>query len=132
MDLKELKGHYDFFNRTIVIPGGAGVLGGEIACALGTALVPAGRARCLPGVAQLVCDDAAVMAAHRRICDREHQLAQLAIELGAALGRRPVAGLPFPGPQRVGQWLAAREDLLECGRALITDEIVGIGAGGQE
>lgn len=34
MDLKELKDLYDFFDRTIVIPGGAGMLGGEIACSL--------------------------------------------------------------------------------------------------
>jgi len=34
MNLEELKSLYDFSNRTVVITGGAGVLGGEIACAL--------------------------------------------------------------------------------------------------
>lgn len=34
MDLEELTGLYDFSNRTVVITGGAGVLGGEMACAL--------------------------------------------------------------------------------------------------
>jgi NAD(P)-dependent dehydrogenase (short-subunit alcohol dehydrogenase family) len=34
MDLKELTQIFDFSDRTIVITGGAGVLGGEIACAL--------------------------------------------------------------------------------------------------
>jgi len=34
MNLDELKSLYDFSNRTILITGGAGVLGGEIACAL--------------------------------------------------------------------------------------------------
>lgn len=34
MNLEELKGLYDFSGRTIVITGGAGVLGGEMACAL--------------------------------------------------------------------------------------------------
>jgi len=34
MDLEELKSLYDFSERTILVTGGAGVLGGEIACAL--------------------------------------------------------------------------------------------------
>jgi NAD(P)-dependent dehydrogenase (short-subunit alcohol dehydrogenase family) len=34
MDLKELTRLYDFTGRSVVITGGAGVLGGEIACAL--------------------------------------------------------------------------------------------------
>jgi len=34
MNLEELKSLYDFSNRTVVITGGAGVLGSEIACAL--------------------------------------------------------------------------------------------------
>jgi NAD(P)-dependent dehydrogenase (short-subunit alcohol dehydrogenase family) len=34
MDLKEIKQKYDFTGKTIVITGGTGVLGGEIACAL--------------------------------------------------------------------------------------------------
>jgi NAD(P)-dependent dehydrogenase (short-subunit alcohol dehydrogenase family) len=34
MDLKQLKEIYDFTGKSIVITGGAGVLGGEIACAL--------------------------------------------------------------------------------------------------
>jgi len=34
MNLDELKTFYDFFDRTILITGGAGVLGGEIACTL--------------------------------------------------------------------------------------------------
>ena len=34
MDLKELNKVYDFTKRTIMIPGGAGILGGEMACAL--------------------------------------------------------------------------------------------------
>jgi len=34
MDLKEINKIYDFSNRTFVITGGTGVLGGEIACAL--------------------------------------------------------------------------------------------------
>jgi len=34
MNLEELKSLYDFSDRTILITGGAGVLGGEIACAL--------------------------------------------------------------------------------------------------
>jgi NAD(P)-dependent dehydrogenase (short-subunit alcohol dehydrogenase family) len=34
MDLKELTGLYDFADKTVVITGGAGILGGEIACAL--------------------------------------------------------------------------------------------------
>lgn len=34
MDLEELKSLYDFTDRTVLITGGAGVLGGEIACAL--------------------------------------------------------------------------------------------------
>ena len=34
MDLKEPNIIYDFSERTIVIPGGAGILGGEMACAL--------------------------------------------------------------------------------------------------
>ncbi len=35
MNLDELTRHYDFAGRTVVLTGGAGVLGGEIACALG-------------------------------------------------------------------------------------------------
>jgi NAD(P)-dependent dehydrogenase (short-subunit alcohol dehydrogenase family) len=34
MNLEELNSFYDFSNRTVLITGGAGVLGGEIACAL--------------------------------------------------------------------------------------------------
>ena len=34
MNLKELSGLYDFTDKTVVITGGAGVLGGEMACAL--------------------------------------------------------------------------------------------------
>jgi NAD(P)-dependent dehydrogenase (short-subunit alcohol dehydrogenase family) len=34
MDLAEIKRIYDFTNKTIVITGGTGILGGEIACAL--------------------------------------------------------------------------------------------------
>jgi NAD(P)-dependent dehydrogenase (short-subunit alcohol dehydrogenase family) len=34
MDLKELTRLYDFSDRTVVITGGAGILGGEMACAL--------------------------------------------------------------------------------------------------
>jgi len=34
MNLEELKSLYDFSNRTILVTGGAGVLGSEIACAL--------------------------------------------------------------------------------------------------
>jgi NAD(P)-dependent dehydrogenase (short-subunit alcohol dehydrogenase family) len=34
MDLQELMRIYDFTGRTVVIPGGAGILGGEMACAL--------------------------------------------------------------------------------------------------
>lgn len=34
MDLKELNGMYDFTGRTVAITGGAGILGGEMACAL--------------------------------------------------------------------------------------------------
>lgn len=34
MDLDEIRKNYDFSGRTIVISGGAGVLGGEMACAL--------------------------------------------------------------------------------------------------
>jgi NAD(P)-dependent dehydrogenase (short-subunit alcohol dehydrogenase family) len=34
MDLKELTEWYDFAGRTVIITGGAGILGGEIACAL--------------------------------------------------------------------------------------------------
>ncbi len=34
MDLTELTKQYDFAGRTIVITGGAGILGGEVACAL--------------------------------------------------------------------------------------------------
>jgi NAD(P)-dependent dehydrogenase (short-subunit alcohol dehydrogenase family) len=34
MDLEELKTHYDFTGKTVVITGGAGVLCGEMACAL--------------------------------------------------------------------------------------------------
>jgi NAD(P)-dependent dehydrogenase (short-subunit alcohol dehydrogenase family) len=34
MDLNELTGMYDFAGKTAVITGGAGILGGEIACAL--------------------------------------------------------------------------------------------------
>ncbi len=34
MNLQELTHHYDFTGKTIVITGGAGILGGEIACAL--------------------------------------------------------------------------------------------------
>lgn len=34
MNLEELTGLYDFAGRTIVISGGAGILGGEMACAL--------------------------------------------------------------------------------------------------
>jgi NAD(P)-dependent dehydrogenase (short-subunit alcohol dehydrogenase family) len=34
MNLKELTSLYDFSDRTVVVTGGAGVLGGEIACAL--------------------------------------------------------------------------------------------------
>ncbi len=34
MDLQELTKHYDFTGKTIVLTGGAGVLGGEMACAL--------------------------------------------------------------------------------------------------
>lgn len=34
MDLRELSALYDFSGRTVAITGGAGVLGGEIACAL--------------------------------------------------------------------------------------------------
>jgi NAD(P)-dependent dehydrogenase (short-subunit alcohol dehydrogenase family) len=34
MDLKELTQFYDFSGRTVIITGGAGIIGGEIACAL--------------------------------------------------------------------------------------------------
>ncbi|HTS00201.1 MAG TPA: SDR family oxidoreductase [Bacteroidota bacterium] len=34
MNLEEITRHYDFTGRTVVITGGAGVLGGEMACAL--------------------------------------------------------------------------------------------------
>jgi NAD(P)-dependent dehydrogenase (short-subunit alcohol dehydrogenase family) len=34
MNLEELQSLYDFTNRTVLVTGGAGVLGGEIACAL--------------------------------------------------------------------------------------------------
>ena len=34
MNLEELASLYDFSGRTVVVTGGAGVLGGEIACAL--------------------------------------------------------------------------------------------------
>jgi NAD(P)-dependent dehydrogenase (short-subunit alcohol dehydrogenase family) len=34
VNLKELTGQFDFSNRVVVITGGAGVLGGEMACAL--------------------------------------------------------------------------------------------------
>jgi len=34
MNLKELQSLYDFSDRTVLVSGGAGVLGGEIACAL--------------------------------------------------------------------------------------------------
>ena len=34
MNLEELKSLYDFSDRTVVVTGGAGVLGGEMACAL--------------------------------------------------------------------------------------------------
>ena len=34
MDLKELTRMYDFTGQTIVVTGGTGILGGEIACAL--------------------------------------------------------------------------------------------------
>jgi len=34
MDLEELRGNYDFTDRTVLITGGAGILGGEMACAL--------------------------------------------------------------------------------------------------
>ena len=34
MDLSELTRLYDFRGRTIVVTGGTGILGGEIACAL--------------------------------------------------------------------------------------------------
>jgi NAD(P)-dependent dehydrogenase (short-subunit alcohol dehydrogenase family) len=34
MNLEELRRMYDFTNRTVVLTGGAGVLGGEMACAL--------------------------------------------------------------------------------------------------
>ena len=34
MNLEELTALYDFSDRTMVVTGGAGVLGGEIACAL--------------------------------------------------------------------------------------------------
>jgi NAD(P)-dependent dehydrogenase (short-subunit alcohol dehydrogenase family) len=34
MNLNEVTNHYDFTGRTVVITGGAGVLGGEMACAL--------------------------------------------------------------------------------------------------
>ena len=34
MNLDELRAWYDFSEQTVVLTGGAGVLGGEIACAL--------------------------------------------------------------------------------------------------
>jgi NAD(P)-dependent dehydrogenase (short-subunit alcohol dehydrogenase family) len=34
MDLKQLTQMYDFTGKTVVITGGAGILGGEIACTL--------------------------------------------------------------------------------------------------
>jgi NAD(P)-dependent dehydrogenase (short-subunit alcohol dehydrogenase family) len=34
MNIDELKRHYDFTGRTVVVTGGAGILGGEIVCAL--------------------------------------------------------------------------------------------------
>ena len=34
MNLEELTSFYDFSDRTVLVTGGAGVLGGEIACAL--------------------------------------------------------------------------------------------------
>lgn len=34
MNLEELKSLYDFSERTVLVTGGAGVLGSEIACAL--------------------------------------------------------------------------------------------------
>ena len=34
MNLDELTKHYDFSNRVVVVTGGAGILGGEMACAL--------------------------------------------------------------------------------------------------
>jgi NAD(P)-dependent dehydrogenase (short-subunit alcohol dehydrogenase family) len=34
MDIEELKQHYNFTGRTVAVTGGAGILGGEIVCAL--------------------------------------------------------------------------------------------------
>lgn len=34
MDLSELNRQYDFNGKTVVVTGGTGILGGEIACAL--------------------------------------------------------------------------------------------------
>ena len=34
MDLQELTSLYDFTNKTVIITGGTGIIGGEIACAL--------------------------------------------------------------------------------------------------
>jgi len=71
MDFQELMAWYDFTGRVIVIPGGAGILGGEMACALvgcGANVVildyePAradrikDRLKCGPGTAQVVFGD---------------------------------------------------------------------------
>jgi len=56
MNLEELKSLYDFSNRTVLVTGGAGVLGSEIACAL------------------IGCNANVV------ILDRDQELAQKAIE----------------------------------------------------
>ena len=56
MNLDELTKHYDFSGRVVVVTGGAGILGGEIACALAgcnASVVildrePAGAERLLP------------------------------------------------------------------------------------
>jgi NAD(P)-dependent dehydrogenase (short-subunit alcohol dehydrogenase family) len=71
MDFQDLMAWYDFTGRVVVIPGGAGILGGEMACALigcGANVVimdydPSradrikDRLECGPGTAQVVFGD---------------------------------------------------------------------------
>lgn len=71
MDLKKVTGHYDFTGRTLVISGGAGVLGGEMGCALvgcganvvildrdlSRAASIKDRLECGPGITRLVYGD---------------------------------------------------------------------------
>ena len=73
-----------------------------------------------------------IEGAHGGILDAVDESVNLLLQLGLALGRRPVAGSEFPFPQGFGQRLRPVENPVHCLGALLADEIVGVEAVGQE